>query len=285
MRRALPAIALAGIAATTLAAQTFTSRVDGVRIDVLVTDHGRAVTGLQASDFEVRDNGVLQAVTLVGAGDVPVSTVLTLDASASLAAPRLAALKRAGVALLDRLVPGDAAALLIFNTLVARQVAMTTDLDAVRQALSEVSTAAETSLVDAAVAALLVGESDAGRTLVVVFSDGVDTTSFLSAQSALATARRANSVVYGVWSGAGRSTFLRQLADATGGRVVEIGDDGDPGPAFVAILQEFRQRYVVTFVPDTPAAGWHALDVRVKRPGARVQARAGYFGGMTAAPR
>jgi VWFA-related protein len=276
MTRSLATILLAGVAATTPPAQ-FTSRVDGVRVDVLVTDRGRAVTGLQASDFEVRDNGALQEVRLVSAGDVPVSTVLTLDASASLAPPRLAALKRAGVALLDRLVPGDAAALVTFNTLVIRAVAMTTDLAAVRQAVSDVSTIAETSLVDAAVAALLVGESDAGRTLVVVFSDGVDTTSFLSAPSALATARRANSVVYGVWSGGGRSGFLRQLADATGGRVGEIGDD-DPGPAFVEILQEFRQRYVVTFVPEAPSAGWHALDVRVKRPGVKVQTRSGYFG-------
>jgi hypothetical protein len=43
------------------------------------------------------------------------------------------------------------------------------------------------------------------------------------------------------------------------------------------ILQEFRRRYLITFTPTGVArAGWHKLDVRVKRSGTRVQARSGY---------
>jgi hypothetical protein len=48
--------------------------------------------------------------------------------------------------------------------------------------------------------------------------------------------------------------------------------------AFTRVLDEFRQRYLLTFSPATDSApGWHHLDVRVKRRGVTVKARAGYF--------
>jgi hypothetical protein len=43
------------------------------------------------------------------------------------------------------------------------------------------------------------------------------------------------------------------------------------------ILREFRRRYVLTHSPrNVEAGGWHALDIKVKRLGAKVQGRAGY---------
>lgn len=276
-----PLFVLAGsLLSVSLVAQqaTFKARVDGVRVDVLVTEGGRPVQGLVASDFEVRDNGVRQEVTLVSVSDVPIGIVLTLDSSASLAGPRLENLARAGRGLLAELVPGDAASLITFNTSVTQRVPMTADRERVRLALSTVAGAGDTSLIDASLAALLSGDTDAGRTLVVVFSDGVDTASFMRADSVLATARRVNSIVYAVWSGSGDSEFLRDLADATGGRVLDIGESGDPGPAFVEILREFRKRYVITFTPPSASAGgWHTLEVRVNRRGVKTQARTGYY--------
>ena len=53
---------------------TFSTRVDGVRLDVLVTSSGRPLVGLQAADFEVRDQGVPQQVTLVSQADVPLAS-------------------------------------------------------------------------------------------------------------------------------------------------------------------------------------------------------------------
>jgi len=262
------------------AAQTFSSRVDGVRLDVLVTDGGRPVPGLTAADFEVRDNGVPQHVDIVNLADVPVSVVLALDLSRSIAGPRLAALRVAGARLLDVLAPGDAAGLVSFNTAVVAETPLATDLAPTRLALAGSESGGDTALIDAALAAMLIGDTDAGRTLVVVFSDGVDTCSFISAAAAIDTAKRVNGVVYAVRSRGDEPAFLRDLAAATGGRVVEIGDDGDPGPAFVQVLQEFRRRYVITYTPaGVGGGGWHRLDVRVARRGARVQARAGYFAG------
>ena len=271
-----PLMLVAGARRST--AQTFSASVAGVRLDVLVTDGGRPVPGLGAGDFDVRDNGVPQRIDLVNIGDVPVSVLLALDLSRSVDGPKLVALRQAGSRLLDALVPGDTAGMLSFNTAVVAETELSTDLEATRRALAGTRSRGDTALIDATLAAMLIGDTDAGRTLVVVFSDGVDTCSFTSAAMAIETAKRVNGVVYAVRSRGDDTDFLRDLAAATGGRVVEVGDDGDPGPAFVQVLQEFRRRYVITYTPTgVDAPGWHRLEVRVTQRGARVRARAGYF--------
>lgn len=264
------------------AAQTpvFSSRVDGVRVDALVTVDGRPLADLEPGDFEVRDNGVPQTVDLVRHGDVAVNVVLALDLSGSVDGPALEALKAAGGRLLDGLTTGDTAALLTFNHAVLQHVPLTRDLTAVRAALAGVRAGGDTALFDAATAALLLGDSDASRTLVVVFSDGLDTASFSRPEAALQTARQVNGVVYAVSTGQDRPRFLQDLATLTGGRVLEAARGGDPGPLFLEILQEFRRRYVLTFTPaNVTRGGWHTLSIRVKRPGARVKARSGYVSG------
>lgn len=258
----------------------FSAHVEGVRVDALVTANGRPLAGLRAEDFDVRDNGVRQTVDLVSVGDVPVNVVLTLDLSRSVAGPALAALKGAGGSLLEALSDGDTAALVTFNRAVVLEVPLTADLETVRQGLARAQSGGDTSLIDAALAAMLLGDSDVSRTLVVLFSDGVDTASFSRASEVLETARRVNGVVYAVSTSGDDSRFLRDLTAATGGRVIEVDEGGDPGPAFLEILQEFRRRYVLSFVPaGVPSAGWHTLQIRVARSGARVQARTGYFSG------
>jgi VWFA-related protein len=258
---------------------TFSARVEGVRLDVLVTEGGRPVTGLGPTDFEVRDNGVPQTIDLVSLGDVQVSVIMALDLSGSLVGSRLVSLQRAGVTLLEALAPPDQAALITFNRAVVQRVPLTRDRDPLRKALLGTSADGDTALVDASLAAMLLGDTEGGRTLVVIFSDGVDTASFTRAEVALETARRVNGVIYAVaTTTSGDSRFLRDVTEATGGRVIDIGTDGNPGPAFLEILQEFRRRYVITYTPTAVArGGWHQLSVRVRRPGARVQARPGYF--------
>lgn len=277
---ALAALLAVWVAAAAGQEPTFKARVDEVRIDVLVTERGRAVNGLTAADFEVTDNGARQPVNLVSLGDVPVAAVLALDLSRSVAGPRLEALKRAGSSFVDALTPADSAALVGFNRLVVQHVGLTRDLALVRRGLAQASALGDTALVDATLAAMLLGDADAGRTLVVLFSDGVDTASFTSPDLALATARRVNGVVYAVSASREAPAFLEEVADATGGRVIDLAADGDPAAAFVEILREFRQRYVISFTPSEGApGGWHTLDVRVKRPGMRALSRRGYFAG------
>jgi VWFA-related protein len=275
----LPAIVLAGATLAAVQQPTFSARVEGVRIDVLVTEGGRPVSGLGPADFEVRDNGVPQTIDLVSLGDVPVSVVMVLDLSASLAGSRLVMLQRAGVTLLEAMTPQDQAALLSFNTAVVQRVPLTGDLARLQGALLGTTADGDTALIDATLAGMLVGDTEGGRTLVVIFSDGIDTASFTTAEVALETARRVNGVVYGVAAtSGGDARFLRDVTAATGGRVLEIGATGNPGPAFLEILQEFRRRYVITYTPaGVSRGGWHQLNVRVRRGNPRVQARPGYF--------
>lgn len=120
-----------------------------------------------------------------------------------------------------------------------------------------------------------------GRSLVIVFSDGVDTASWLSPASVLESAKRSDAVVYGVEIGRNRASFPRDLSSATGGRLIEIESTRDLAATFSGILDEFRTRYLVSYSPrGVTTGGWHQLDVRIKGRNATVKARPGYLSGL-----
>src|SRR5580765_501811 len=83
-----------------LSAQTqspvFSSKVEVVRVDALVTDGGRPVLGLGPTDFEVLDNGVPQNVEFVSYDQIPLNVVLAFDMSVSVAGERLEHVRSAG---------------------------------------------------------------------------------------------------------------------------------------------------------------------------------------------
>ena len=262
-------------------APAFTAKVEAVRVDVLVTDNGQAVRGLGPADFEVFDNGVPQEVGLVSFDQIPLNVILALDMSDSLAGERLEQLRGAGGGLLAALKKDDQAALISFSHAVQLGARLTPDVSSVRDALNSARGSGMTALVDGAYAGLMLGESDAGRGLVIVFSDGVDTSSWLRADAVLETAKRADVVVYGV-SVVSRlkPEFLRDLTALTGGRLFEIEKTANLPATFLGILEEFRHRYLVSYTPKGVAKdGWHKLDVRLKNRRATVKARPGYLAG------
>jgi Ca-activated chloride channel homolog len=258
---------------------TFSTRRELVRVDVLVTGGGRPVTGLTRSDFEVRDNGVLQTIDLARLESIPLNVVLAFDLSSSVAGQRLAHLKQAGQAVLEALGPGDRVALVTFSHVPTLSQALTNDPLPIRSALERLAGRGDTALVDGLYASILVGESDGGRSLVIVFSDGMDTASWLPESSVLDTVRRSDVVVYSVTTGSRDGAFLRDVGKATGGGSLEVGSTAELAPTFVAIFDEFRYRYLLTYSPTgVDQDGWHELKVRVKRSGAAVTAaRPGYF--------
>lgn len=259
----------------------FTSKVEAVRVDVLVTDNGQVVQGLGPSDFEISDNGVPQVAELVSFDQVPLNVILALDASDSVAGERLDQLRGAGNALLAALKKEDQAALVAFSEAVQLGSRLTSDVALVRDALGAAAGNGTTALVDGTYAGIMVGESDAGRGLLIVFSDGVDTASWLSADAVLDTAKRADVVVYAV-SVVSRlkPEFLREITALTGGRLFEIEKTTNLASTFLGILDEFRHRYLVSYTPAGVARdGWHKLDVRVKNRRATIRARPGYLAG------
>ena len=260
------------------AAQTYKSRVESVRLDALVLDRGQPVLGLTADDFEIRDNGAPQTVTLLGAGALPLDVILLLDMSGSLSVQRLEALRAAGGALLDALGPADRAALVTFSREIHRAQPLTHDVGGVRRALERETPSGPTVLVDAMFAAI--GMTDPGdrRSLLIVFSDGLDTASWLQPDAVVRAAERSDVVIYAVSTSSAKHApgLLRQVTDSTGGQLLEV-DSASLSTAFTRVLNEFRQRYVLSYtLSSAPSDGWHRLDVRVRNRDLTVKARPGY---------
>ena len=258
----------------------FSTRVESVRVDVLATAGSVPVADLKDVDFEVRDNGIVQKVTLVGNEKALVNVMLALDTSGSLSEERLQRLRAACEALIGKLQPGESAGLITFSHVVTQLHTMTTELRRVTAALAQVEPAGGTSLADAVSLGLSLGEQSTGRALLVVFSDGVDTTSWQTENVVFASARRAETVLYGVavTPDGGSPRFLREVAEATGGKVMEVQSNDRLEEAFVKILDEFRQRYLLSYTPTgVTKPGWHKIEVRVKRRGVTAKARPGYF--------
>lgn len=260
---------------------TFSAKTEAVRVDVLVTDNGRPVLGLKPTDFELLDNGVAQQIDHASFEQIPLNVILTLDMSDSVAGARLDHLRTAGRAFLTALKKEEQAALITFSHVVALGSNLTNDFERVRAVLEAAEPSGGTGLVDASFASIMLAESDVGRSLVLVFSDGLDTASWLLPKSVLDVARRSDAVVYGVTAGRlRRGDFLRDLSELTGGQLYEVESTADLGPIFVGVLEEFRHRYLLSYSPrGVSTDGWHRLEVRVKRRGVTVKARPGYLAG------
>lgn len=268
------------VTAVAVQAQKFSSRTLGVRVDVLVTDGRAPIAGLTAVDFELRDNGVLQKVEVVDATDVAIHAVLALDTSASITGRRKTDLISAGEALLDGLKPVDRAGLITFSHAVTPKIALTSDLPSVRRALQAIEPLGQTSVMDGVYVALTSTLDQSGRFLIVVCTDGADTTSWLQPSEVLDAAKRANGVIYAVTAAdVKRSQALKDLADATGGHVLPVKTSAELRAAFEKILTEFRSRYVLAYSPEgVPVGGFHRLEITVPKRRATVKARTGYIG-------
>ena len=287
------------------APQIYRVAVDGVRVDVLVTEGKRAVRGLTASDFELRDRGVVQAIDSVSFEDVPLSVMLVLDTSSSVRGTPLTHLKQAASGVVDRLLPGDRAALMTFNGAVSLDCDWTSDRRRLHDAIDRVDAGGATALHDAAYAALMLRDSSPGRPLVLVFSDAADTASWLPGARVIELVQRHDAVVYAVTlrgadtrplgyladftsgiqarlenvaGAAFKEPFVERLAAESGGSVLSAEGSGDLRDMFEKIVAEFRSRYVLTYTPrGVEANGWHPLQVAVKGRSGRVTSRRGYL--------
>jgi VWFA-related protein len=262
----------------------FRAEVGLVRIEVLVTRKGVPVHGLAASDFEVRDEGRVQELDPVLEEETPVDAVLVLDMSASVRGAKLDALKDAARAFLDGLREGEQAALVAFREEVHLLEPFTADRARVRRALERAQPRGSTALCDAVYAALRLREPGPRRNAVVVFSDGIDNMSWLAPSEVVEAASRSEAIVYGVAMRArsdSKERFLGDVVAATGGKLFEAASERDLRGRFLDVLRDIRARYVLSYTPGgvDAAAGWHALDVRLKRVKGDVLARPGYWRG------
>lgn len=302
---AASAIGMLSVASVSVRAQTvvpqFRSGIDMVRIDVLVKDEKQPVTGMAATDFEVRDNGILQAVSVIPPEAVPLDIYLAIDVSASVSGERLDALIDAAKRLVDASRADDRVTILGFGHRLSLLADRSIDVGALRQRLATLRAEGGTALNDAIVASLGLRERSDARAVLIVFSDGRDTMSWTSPSAVLGAVERADLSTYVVTVGPQMASeagdvdryrrprrpqddmwlhhgpFLDLLARVGGGRRLQAAS-ADVGDAFLQILEECRRRYLLVFTPKSvPADGWHELEVRVHRQKGHVTARRGYF--------
>jgi VWFA-related protein len=281
----LAAVVLSGIERSQQ--PTFTVKVDLVSVDVLATSRGQAVVGLKASDVEVRDNGVPQKIdSISGEGTIgtatlqaiPLDVILVLDTSGSMSSGKLEQLIEAGRGVIDRLRPGDRAALVAFSHRMTMPVALTADTSSIRRALDQLSAVGRTSMYDALYAGLMLRRTATTRCMVLLFSDGQDNASWLSAKDIREVARQSDVVLYAVGLDSSIKDALAPIAQETGGDTIVAESTKDLKTLFVRMLREMQARYVLTYYPrGVTREGWHTIDVRLVGRNGDLKARRGYY--------
>lgn len=252
----------------------FRGGVDLVEVDVSVMRGGVPVADLTADNFVVTDNGVLQEVTTAKL-DLPLRVTLLLDVSESVSGERLSGLVKASHGLVDALKTEDQASLVTFSHRARLQVPMTSAFALLRGALSSLSATGGTSLRDALYLAMTAQGHEGARRLLLVFSDGADTASWLTEAQVFEATRRSSIVIHVVRFGI--EEFLDRLANETGGRAWRAGSDRQLEELFTRALNEMRARYVLTYsvrAPNKP--GWHKIQVGLRNARGDVTARPGY---------
>jgi VWFA-related protein len=272
----------------------FRSGVELVRVDALVVRDNGVVKGLQPADFELRDNGILQEVVSASLEQIPIDALFVFDLSGSVSEANARLLRGAAWLFLDGLTPQDRAGLITFNARPVVAQPLAARLELVRTALASIAGGGSTALNDAVYAALRSREPGETRGAIVIFTDGADNISWLSAAEVVEAAKRSDVIVHtvavgvlqtavpGPWGramalGPADNPLLHDLGVETGGQVWSAGWPELAG-AFRAVLDDLRSRYLLTYNPSNVAgSGWHTLEVKVKRAGVKVTARTGYY--------
>jgi Ca-activated chloride channel family protein len=285
---------------------TFRGASDAVRVFVTVTDRdGRLVTTLTRQDFEIRDEGKPQPITLFDNSPQPVRLIVMLDVSGSMEG-NLPLLRAAADQLFARLEAGDSARVGTFGHAVAISPEFTRDREQLRAALPDViSSDAPTPLwraVDEAITAF--GEASEQRRVVLVLSDGKDSgpisfrQRFVSQVEVIERARDADVMVYaigmrsrmarplppGIGAGGLQAMMtadlpdpgLARVAEETGGGYAEIRFGQDLAAAFARVADELHSQYLIGFAPPQRDGKVHDIDVRVAQRGLKPRARRSY---------
>ena len=270
--------------------------VNLVRIVATVKNRaGQLVGALNREDFEILDNGVPQEIAVFERQtDQPLSVALLIDVSGSTAKDlkyETDSAARFIRVLLTQGNPKDQVALYAFDDEVWLVHNFTHSASLLEAELKKVRGSAGTSLYDAIWLAATEGlETREGRKVIVVVSDGGNTTSSKNSHQALQAAQLANAVIYPIvdlpiTNDAGRNVggenALTFMAQGTGGRTFFPSSGPQLDKAFDDIIAELRTEYLIGFYPHgvPPVKDpFHRLQVRLRSPELQVSARNGYYG-------
>jgi VWFA-related protein len=284
----------------------FRTAVDVVRLDVLATAAGRPIGGLGPQDFEVLDNRVPQRVTVATIGGA-LAVALVLDTSGSVSGRPFDQLVAASELVIRNLEPEDRVSLVTLAHGISLEANAVRDPAGVKATLLKTRTGGRTALWDALFTGLSLVAGVSERSIVLLFTDGVDNSSWLTRDQVAESLKYTETVVYaiksphemGVRSTEGSTSHLTSdgllaaqrereqkagsdlvvVAKQSGGNVLEASTATSLPTQFASILQEFRSRYLISYEPTGVRRddGWHRVEVRVKGRSAKVVTRAGYY--------
>ena len=295
----------------------FRGTSDAVRVFVTVIDRdGRLVTTLKQEDFEVRDEGKAQPITLFDNSPQPIRLIVMLDVSGSMEG-NLALLRGAAEQLFARLLPDDRARVGTFGHDITISPSFTRDPGELRAALPRsIGTDAPTPLWRATDEALeAFGNADQTdqrdadrkgeeRPVILILSDGKDSgpigfrQRYVSQVEVIERARREDVMVYaigmrsrslqrqvpGLGPGGLQAALIADLpdpglarvAEETGGGYTEIRFGQDLGAAFAQVADELHNQYLIGYAPPKRDGKVHEIDVRVSQRGLKPRARKSY---------
>jgi Ca-activated chloride channel family protein len=290
-RRALIAALMLGIATGAAGQVRFRSGVDLTSFAATVTDKkGNIVTNLTRDDFEVIEDGRKQAVDYFAQGDgdaaPPMHLGLMVDASGSMQADMKLA-QGAAIKFLNMLPAAQDITLVDFDTQVRITRYPQRDFPRLVERIRQRKADGMTALYDALGTYLDGADSQDGRKVMVMYTDGADSRSALSFSETMTLLKASNVTIYAIGlvenTGSARHQLqmtLRQLVEATGGQAFFPAAMKDVDSAYEKVLAEINGQYHLGYQSTNTVkdGAWRKVDIRLKRPDLRVRSRKGYFG-------
>ena len=259
-----------------------------VTTPVTVLDrNGRFIPGLKKKDFKIFEDGKSQQVTHFQSEETPFTVILMIDISPS-TRYSIDDIRYAAVTFVNQLRPDDKVMVVNFDRQVRVMTEPTSDKKALFTAIYKSQFGSGTSLYEAVDSAVNMDfVQSPGRKAVVVFTDGVDTTSRQATyESTIAAVEEVDALVYPIrydtqartvqgsqiaaypqanlppnmlaQLGRGQTEmeyalgkeYLNTIATNSGGRMFEAGVMGDLESVFKGVAAELRQQYSVGYYPD-----------------------------------
>jgi len=245
---------------------------------------GRLVPYLDKEHFEVYDDGKLQEIKLFRADVQPMSVVVMLDTSGSMTL-NIDLLKQAAEQFVIRLLPTDRTRIGSFSDDIRISDRFTTNRDELIRYLHEdIRYGNPTFLWDAIDRSMDALDTEVGRRVVLIFTDGDDQKSVkTNFDGVLARAENNGFMVYSIGL---RSHFmgivtrpdqhLRLLSASTGGGYFELTNTADLNTTFTRVVDELHRQYILGFTPTVFDGKVHTIDVRVKVDGMTARTRKSY---------
>jgi Ca-activated chloride channel family protein len=270
---------------------TFRAGIDLVTFGVTAVDRrGNLLTDLTQADFEVFEDGKPQQIIHftrgLAAGEGPATHLgLMLDTSASMESD-LKLARSAAIKFLNLMPEAEDITLVDFDTEVRITRYPQREFARLVERIRMRKPEGWTALYDALGVYLDGASGQKGRTILVMYTDGADSRSEMRFSDLMDLLKASHVTVYAVGlvehTGRHRSELsmrLQQMVQATGGQAFFPTSLKDLDAAYAKVLDEIKAQYQLGYQSSNPAqdGAWRKVEIKVKRPDARLRSRQGYF--------